>query len=92
MICMFRAIFLTSSDILLVVGKSTRGGICHAIHWYRKTNNKYMKDYDKNKKRSYLKYWDINNLYGWAMSQKLHGIDFKWVKDISKFNESFIKS
>ena len=51
-----------------------------------------MKDYDKNKKRSYLKYWDINNLYGWAMSQKLHGIDFKWVKDISKFNESFIKS
>ena len=51
-----------------------------------------MKDYDKNKKRSYLKYWDINNLYGWAMSQKLHGIDFKWVEDISKLNESFIKS
>ena len=30
-----------------------------------------MKDYDKNKELSYLKYWDINNLYGWAMSQKL---------------------
>ena len=92
MICMFRAIFLTGSDILLMVEKSIRGGISRAIHWYRKTNNKYMKAYDKNKKRSYLKYWDINNLYGWAMSQKLHGIDFKWVKDISKFNESFIKS
>ena len=26
------------------------------------------------------------------MSQKLHGNDFKWVEDISKFNESFIKS
>ena len=51
-----------------------------------------MKDYDKNKKRSYLKYWDINNLYGWAMSQKLNGINFKWVEDISKLNESFIKS
>ena len=30
-----------------------------------------MKDYDKNKKLSYLKYWDVNNLFGWAISQKL---------------------
>ena len=27
-----------------------------------------MKDYDKNKESWYLKYWDINNLYGWVMS------------------------
>ena len=30
-----------------------------------------MKYYDKNKDSSYLKYWDINKLYGWAMPQKL---------------------
>ena len=30
-----------------------------------------MKDYDKNKEFSYLKYSTVNNLYGWAMSQKL---------------------
>ena len=24
-------------------------GICHAIHRYAKANNKYLKDYDKNK-------------------------------------------
>ena len=30
-----------------------------------------MKDYDQNKEPSYLKYWDVNNLYGWAMSQKV---------------------
>ena len=29
-----------------------------------------MKDYDKNKKSSYMKYWDLNNLCGQAMSQK----------------------
>ena len=32
---------------------------------------RYMKDCDKNKKLSYLQYWNVNNLYGWAMSQML---------------------
>ena len=27
-----------------------------------------MKDYDKKKESSYLKYWDVNNFYVWAMS------------------------
>ena len=30
-----------------------------------------MKNYDKNIEPSYLKYWNINNLHGWAMPQKL---------------------
>ena len=30
-----------------------------------------MKDYDRNKETLYLNCWDVNNLYGWAMSQKL---------------------
>ena len=28
--------------------KIIRGGLCHSINRYSKTNNKYMKDYDKN--------------------------------------------
>ena len=30
-----------------------------------------MKEYDKNKESSYLKYWDVNNLQGQEMQQKL---------------------
>ena len=55
-------------------------------------NNKYMKDYDKNKDSSYLKYLDVNNLYGWAMSQRLPVNNFDLIKDTSKSNEDFIKS
>ena len=51
-----------------------------------------MNNYDKNEESSQLKYCDINYLYGWAMSQKLSVNGLKWVKDLSKFNELFIKS
>ena len=62
---------LTNIDMLLMVEKGIRGGICHSIYLYAKANNKNMKDYGKNKESSYLQYWDVNNLYGWAMSQNL---------------------
>ena len=54
--------------MLLMVEKGIGGGICHSICRYAKANKKYMKDHDK-KKSSYLQYWDVSNLYGWAMSQ-----------------------
>ena len=55
-------------------------------------NNKYMKNYDKKFESTYLMYVDANNLYGWAMSQKRPVNGFKWVKNLSTFNERFIKS
>ena len=45
---------LTNIHMLLMVEKGIRGGICHSIYRYAKANNKYMKNYDKNKKSSYL--------------------------------------
>ena len=54
--------------------------------YYAKANNKFIKDDDKNKESSYFKHWDVNNLYGWAMSQKLSINGFKWVEDLSEFN------
>ena len=50
-----------------------------------------MNDYDKNIESSYIEFLDANNLYGWAMSQKLPVNGFKWVKKLSQFNEDFIK-
>ena len=80
--------------MLLMVEKGIRGGICQAIHRYAKANNKYMKNYDKDIISSYLMYLDANNLYGWAMSQKLPVNGFKWVEKsrLSRFNERFIKN
>ena len=51
-----------------------------------------MKEYDENKESPYLNYWDVNKLYGWAVSQNLPVNNFEWIEDTSQFNEDFIKS
>ena len=61
---------LTDIDMFLMVEIVIREGICYSIYRYLKANNRYMKDYDKNKESPYIQYWDINNLYGWKMPQK----------------------
>ena len=63
-----------------MVEKGSRCGICHAIHWYAKANNKYMKIYDKNIESSYLMHLDAKHFYGWAISQKLPVNGFEWKK------------
>ena len=72
-----------------MVEEGIRGGICHSIHRHVRANNKYMNNYDENKESSYIQYLDANNLYGWAMSQKLPVNGFKWVNN--EINEEFIK-
>ena len=70
---------LTDIDMLLIVEKGIRGGIYHSIYQYEKANNKYIKDYDESKESLYIQYWDVNNLFGWAMSQKLSVNIFEWI-------------
>ena len=51
-----------------------------------------MQDYEKNKKSLCLQYWDVNNLCGWAMSEKFPVSNFEWIEDTSQLNEDFIKN
>ena len=66
--------------------------MCNAAYRYTKENNKYTNNFDENIPSTYLEYLDANNLYGWAMSQKLAVNDFEWIEtnDLSTFNENFI--
>ena len=78
--------------MLLIIEKGIRGGMCHVISRYAKANNTYMKHYKKEKKLSCLMYWHLNNLYGWAMSQKLLTNIFKLVKEPERFNKTKVKN
>ena len=51
--------------MFLTYEEGIRGVICNKLHSYAEANNKYMKNYDKNKESSFLMYVDANNLYGW---------------------------
>ena len=76
--------------MLLLVEKGIKGGLCHFVYRYAKANNKYMTDFVKNNELSYFQYWNVNNLYGWAILQKLPVKDFEGIKNTSQFNEDFI--
>ena len=56
--------------MFLMARKGIRGRKCNSFYRYANRNNKYIKDYDKNKKSSYIEYWDVNYLYGLETSQK----------------------
>ncbi|XP_039278288.1 uncharacterized protein LOC120350099 [Nilaparvata lugens] len=75
-------------NMYLMIEKGIRGGISQCITRYSKANNKYIKNYNPNKKQNYLFYIDANNLYGWALSQKLPYKDLQFINsDIRNLDE-----
>ena len=73
-------------DKYLFIEKGLRGRISYIAKRYAKANNKYMNDYDPKKQSTFMSYLDMNNLYGWAMSEYLPYEKFKWLKNIDEFN------
>ena len=45
-----------------------------------------MNDYDPKKESTFILYLDMNNLYGWAMSEYLPYEGCKWLKNVDKFD------
>ena len=85
---------LSDVDMLLMVEKGIRGGISIISNRYGKANNKYMKDFNKLELIKFLIYLDANNLYGWAMLQKLPTHKFEWMtnKEIENiFNNQIVQ-
>ena len=83
---------ITDINMLLMIESGMRGRVCHVICSYAETNNKYMNNYDENEESSFLSYLDANNLYGCPMIKKLPVGGFKWVTNVSRMDEEFIKN
>ncbi|CAO4378149.1 unnamed protein product [Caenorhabditis nigoni] len=73
------------------IEKGIRGGMCNAVLRYSKANNKYMSNYNPKEESKYLLYLDANNLYGWAMSQKLPYDEFEFI-DSTEFSLEMIEN
>ena len=71
---------ISDPDMHIFIGRCMRGGISYPSKRYSKENNEYCPDYDKTKLKVYIKYLDMNNLYGQAMSEYLPYGGFKWIK------------
>ena len=65
-----------------MIQPNIRGGIGNASVRYARVNNKLMGLlYESRQPISYIMDVDANNLYGWAMSQKMPHIYFEWLSE-----------
>ena len=71
---------ISDIDKYLFLENGLIGGNSYIAKRYSKANNKYLNDYDPKKPSTFTAYHDMNNLYGWAMSEYLPCGRFKWLK------------
>ena len=77
---------ISNIEKYLLFEEVLKGGVSYITKRYAKANNKYMKNYDPKKLSEFIIYLDMNNLYGWAMSEYLTYGGFKWLKNFDEFD------
>lgn len=71
--------YVRDPEMISYLNDSIRGGICQVNDHYSVANNKFMKNYVKEKQESFIVSYDVNNLYGFSMQQKLPFCNFKFI-------------
>ncbi|XP_053202895.1 uncharacterized protein LOC128387677 [Panonychus citri] len=84
---------LTDIDMILMIENGIRGGISCAMTRHVVANNPLSENYDEGKPNSYIAFLDVNNLYGYALSDYLPINNFEWVAPelYSQVIESILK-
>ena len=77
---------MSAIDKYLFIEKGLTGGIYYIGKRYAKASNKYVNDYDHKKPSAFISYLDINDLYGWALTEYLPYNEFEWLKNVDEFD------
>ena len=81
---------ISDIDMYFFIKKKIRRGISYMAKRYAKANNKYINDSDSKKPSKFITYLDMNNLYGWGLSEHLPYSEFKWLKNVDRFDVNSI--
>ena len=77
---------ISDIDKYLFIEKGLRGGTSYISKRYAKANNKYMNDYGPKKPSTFISCLDMNDLYGWAMSEYRPYGEFEWLENVDKLD------